>query len=175
MSPLTLMLFRAVHILVGVTWVGAIVFMAVFLMPTLDALGPARGPVLRELTVVRRLPVFLMAGMLLTLLSGIGLYWFDSAGFTSKVWLASGQARTLGLGAVFAILTGIVGMTVSAPSAKKLGGLTGAVQAAGQPPTPEQAAEMNRLRGRLAGATKLSAVLLLLATLAMAIARYVPA
>jgi uncharacterized RDD family membrane protein YckC len=47
------------------------------------------------------------------------------------------------------------------------------VQAAGRPPSPDEAAAIQRLQARLASAALVVAVLLLLATAAMALARYV--
>jgi hypothetical protein len=44
----------------------------------------------------------------------------------------------------------------------------------GGPPTPEEQAEMKRLQGRMSVASQFVTLLLVLATAAMAIARYVP-
>jgi hypothetical protein len=64
-------------------------------------------------------------------------------------------------------------MGVAAPVGKRLGVLAAAVQAEGGP-TADEAAEMQRLQPRLASASTWVAILLLLATAAMAVARYVP-
>jgi hypothetical protein len=65
-------------------------------------------------------------------------------------------------------------MAINSPTAKRLAALAGAIRAAGGPPTAEQAATMQRLQARLRAAMNAAAVLLLLATAAMAVARYVP-
>lgn len=173
MSNGTLLFLRLVHIVLGVFWVGSVTFIALFLMPSLRGAGPASGAVMQQLTQIRRLPLWLMAASILTLLSGIGLYWHDSAGFSSSTWLGSGQGRMLGLGGVLAITASVVGMAVNNPAAKQLGALTAGVQAAGRPPSPDEAAAIQRLQARLASAGLFVAVLLLLATAAMALARYV--
>ena len=67
-----------------------------------------------------------------------------------------------------------MGRTINAPTAKKLGDLGASVRAAGGPPSAEQAAEMQRLQGRLAGAMKVAAVLVVATAALMAVARYVP-
>lgn len=164
---------RFVHVVVGVCWVGALVFIAFFLLPAIRAAGPGGGAVMQHLTQVRRMPTVLLVGGLLTILSGLGLYWNDSAGFASKAWLASGPGRTFGLGAVLAIVVLVIGATVNSPTAKRIGALGGEIRAGGGAPSAEQAARMQRLQGRLSNALRLTAVLLLLATTAMSVARYV--
>jgi uncharacterized membrane protein len=172
-SLATVQLLRVVHVLIGVLWVGAIVFMAVFLMPGVRAAGPAGGAVMQQLMQARRLPRWLMTAAILTILSGIGLYWVDSAGFRSA-WLGSGPGRVFGLGGAFAIVAAILGMVVNSPTAHRRTALAARVQGSGRPPAPDEAAEMQRLQARLGWATSVVAGLLVLATLAMAVARYVP-
>ena len=172
-SPFTLYLLRLLHIVVGVFWVGSVLFIAALLVPSLRAAGPAGGAVMRHLVEGRRMPIWLMAAAILTLLSGVALYWVDSAGFQSA-WLGSGPGRTFGLGGVLALAGGILGGAVNAPTARRLGEVAAGAQAAGRPPTPDEAAEIARLQTRLNRTTNAVAVLLLLAAAAMAVARYVP-
>ena len=173
MSPALLYALRFTHIVVGVFWVGTIFFVAFYLLPTMRAVGPAAGPVMQELTQVRKLPTALLVAGILTVLSGLTLYWNASAGFRSKEWLASGTGMTFGLGAVLAIVVLVIGSAVNSPTAKRIGALGASIRAAGAPPTPEQAAQMQALQNRLYNAQRLTAVLLLLATAAMSVARYV--
>jgi uncharacterized membrane protein len=164
---------RILHIVVGVFWVGTVVFMAAFLSPSVRAAGPAGGAVLQQLMGARRLPLWLMGAMAVTLLSGLGLYWRDSAGFQSA-WLGSGTGKTFGLGAVVAFGASIVGVAVNMPTGRRLAEITGRLHSAGRPPTPEEQATLAALQARLAKASVIVATLLVLATLLMAIARYVP-
>jgi uncharacterized membrane protein len=173
MSTSGLLFLRLLHIVLGVFWVGSVTFVALLLLPSLRAVGPAGGAVMQQLTQVRRLPVWMMVAAILTVLSGLGLYWYDSAGLSSSTWLASGSGRTFGLGGVLAIVAVVIGMTVNNPAGKKLGALAAQLQAAGRPPSPEEAATIQRLQERLAKAAVTVAMLLLLATAAMALARYV--
>jgi uncharacterized membrane protein len=169
----TVYLLRIVHVAIGAIWVGTVVFIAAFLVPSIRAAGPAGGAVMRQLMQARRLPLWIMAAALLTVLSGLALYWRDSAGFQSE-WLASGPARVYGLGAVCAILAVGVGVAVNSPSARRLGELSARVQATGRPPAPDEVAAIQRLQTRLGRGSIGAAVLLVLATVAMAVARYVP-
>lgn len=172
MNPTTIVLLRIVHILFGVFWVGSLLFMARFLMPSLRAVGPAGAPIMQQLTQVLKMPVYLTTAGGLAVLSGIALYWHDSGGF-QRVWLESPTGRVFGLGGLLAITGLIVGLTINKPAATQMTELAMAIGKAGGKPTPEQAAEMKRLQGRLYSATQVIAGLLLLATTAMAIARYV--
>jgi uncharacterized membrane protein len=170
---LPLYALRILHIVVGVFWVGTVVFMAAFLAPSVRAAGPAGGAVLQQLMGIRRLPLWIMGAMVVTLLSGLGLYWRDSAGFQSA-WLGSGAGRAFGLGGAVAIAASILGMAINMPTARRLTEISGRLQAAGRPPTPEEQAALGALQARLSRASVVAAVLLVTATLLMAIARYVP-
>lgn len=171
MSPGIIVLLRVLHIVGGVFWVGTALFIAAFLVPSLRAAGPAAGPVMSHLTQVRRLPIWMMIGMSVTLIAGFLLYWADArAG--GPAWLGSGPGRTFGIGAVFALAGGLVGMVVTAPTGKKLGALGAALAAARRAPTPDELAALEALQRRLATAAALVAVLVVLATVAMAVARY---
>lgn len=167
-----MVLLRVVHIVSGVFWVGAALMLVGFLMPAVRDLGPKGGPFMAHLTQERKLPLWIMAASILTVLSGFGLYWRLSNGFSSE-WMHSGAGRVFGIGGALAIVSLVVGMLVNSPTAKRLGALSAALQGAGGPPSPEQAAELARLQRRLYLASIESAVLLTLATAAMACARYV--
>ena len=169
----TIHLLRVLHVGAGVFWVGSVLFIAMFLVPALRSVGPAGGAVMRDIVEGRKLPLWLMAASLVTILSGIGLYWVDSDGFQSA-WLASGPGRTFGLGGVLALISAVLGMAINAPTARRLGQLGAALRAEARQPTPEEAARMEQLQTRLNRVTLAVAVLLALATLAMAVARYVP-
>jgi uncharacterized membrane protein len=171
MSLALLIFMRLIHIVLGVFWVGAVTFIAFLLFPTIRDSGPAGGTVMQRL-MARGVNLALMAAAILTVLSGLGLYWYDSAGFSSTEWLASGPGRTFGLGAVLAFIGIGIGMGVNSRAAKQLGALMARIQGAGRPPTPDETAAIERLQGRLGKGGVATAVLLLLAAAAMAVARY---
>jgi uncharacterized membrane protein len=169
----TLFLLRLIHIVLGMFWVGAVVFLTVFLLPSIRAIGPSGGAIMEQLSVVRKLPVFMMAAAALTVLSGIGLYWRDSAGFTSA-WMHSGQGMMFGTGGVLGILGAAVGMSVTSPQGKRMAELAAQMRSAGAPPRPDLLAAMQKLQAAIARSTSVVVVLLVLAVCAMAVARYVP-
>jgi hypothetical protein len=165
-----IIVLRVLHIVGGVFWVGVAIFVAAFLGPALRAAGPAGGVVMGPLA--RRLPLAMMISMSVTLIAGFLLYWAN-ARTGGSAWLGSGPGRTFGLGGVLALAGGVVGMVVNAPTGRKLGALGATMAAAGRAPTTDELATMQALQRRLATAATVVAVLLVLATVAMAVARYV--
>ena len=174
MSDLILLyVLRILHIAVGVFWVGSVVFLSAFLTPSIRAAGPAGGAVMQQLMGARRTPLWLMAASIITLLSGIGLYWHDSGGFQSD-WLGSGPGRTFGLGGALGIVAAVIGMAVNSPTARQMATIIADAQAAGRPPSADEQATMARLQARLSSVSKVTSIMLVLATMLMAVARYVP-
>jgi uncharacterized membrane protein len=110
---------RLLHILLGVFWAGGAFVTASFLLPSAQAAGPGAGPMMRQLIVVRKMPVVIMFTAILTVLSGFGMYWYDNSRSNGS-FARSAQGMTLGLGGVVALLTLGVGMGVITPAGKKL-------------------------------------------------------
>ncbi len=171
MHPLVLAVLRSFHVVAGGFWLGAVLYNAAFLLPATRAAGPAGGQVMKEIVQVRRLPRFMNGAVLITLLTGLALFWWASSGFTGA-WFTTGVGIGWSLGGGFAIATALLGQLVNAPTARKFGALAASAQAAGGPPAPETLVEMQRLQMRLYRATVLGAVLLVFATSFMAAARY---
>ena len=162
---------RAAHILAASFWVGGAVLNTVFLIPSVMAAGPAGGQVMREMAQVRRLPVFMNTVMLVTLLSGLWLYGWNSGGFR-LAWITSGAGMSFTFGALCAFASAAVGHFVILPTVKRVNQLGAAMAAAGGPPAPERAAEMGALQRRMLGGAQAGTALVVIATLAMAVARF---
>ena len=161
---------RLLHILSGAFWYGAVIFSVRFLMPSLRAVGPAAGPVMAQLNQ-RKMSVALMGAAFVNLGSGIWLMVIVSGGAPGE-WMKTGMGRTIGAGAACAILAMIVGMIVNPPAVRRMGQIAAAAAQRGGPPSPEEAAEVQRLQKRMASANVFVAILLTLAVSAMAVARY---
>jgi hypothetical protein len=170
-NALMMIALRVIHILGGVFWAGAAFFAALFLLPSMHDAGPAAGPVMRQLIGVRRYPtvVSIIAGF--TVLSGLGMYWYNGS-HSNGAWYKSVPAMTYGLGGLAAILTMGVAGGILTPTAKKLGQVGGAIAAAGGPPSGEQTKTMAALQARMAMGTRLAAALLHITVLTMSVARY---
>jgi hypothetical protein len=167
------LLARFVHVVAGVAWAGALIFIGWFLTPAIRASGPAGGALMQQLVRVQRLPVYLMTLMALTILSGLSLFWLDISAF-GQAWMHTGAGRTFSAGGALAILVAIFGMAVNVPASKKLGAIMASIHESGSQPSAEQAAEVGRLQNRLYRAGQVAAVLILLAVICMGVARYVP-
>ena len=160
---------RLLHIVAGVFWVGAAVFMAFFVLPTARAAGPEGGRFVARLG--RRMGPVLGVAMLLTVIPGFMMYGRLSAGF-NRAWVTSRPGLALAAGAVAAILAIVIGVAVNAPAVAKIGALQKSVAAQGGSPNPAQTAQLAAWQARVERATQIVAVLLLFAVGAMAVARY---
>lgn len=163
MHLLTILL-RLVHIVGGVIWVGALVFIATFLGPSVRDAGPEGGKVMAQLQR-RHLLEIIPAIAVLTVLSGLWLYWRFTGGFDPQA-SRSPAAMTYGVGGVLAIVALGLGLGVLRPTMQRVGLLA-------QHADPQQAPELQRLRKRGAKTGQVIAVLLLLAAACMAVARYI--
>jgi len=167
MSYLVIVL-RLLHIISGVFWVGAGLVMFFFIGPTLGATAEAGQKFAQHLMAQTRFTAIMTISAVLTVLAGASLYWIDSDGLSSA-WMHSGAGLGFGLGAFFALIGFIFGMMV--------GNTNGALAKLGMKiqgkPTPEQLTQIGALRKRLSVVSPINAYSLLIATLFMAIARYV--
>lgn len=166
-------LLRVIHIVFGVIWVGGVFTLAAFVVPSARAIGPAAGPMMGQLTQVRQMPKWLVIAGFLTIAAGFWLYWHASVGADPR-WMASGPARTYGIGAVLALIAWFMGMTMNAPLAKRMSAMGAKIAASGAPPTADEKAQLSAMQARLGTLSVVGAALLILATMTMAVARYVP-
>lgn len=167
---LGMIILRILHIGLGVFWAGAMFFFVIWLEPSVRAIGPAGGALMAQLKQ-RGYLSWMPAIAAFTILSGLALYWLVGRG--NPTWMASPPAMTLGLGAVCAIVALIIGVSVMRPTALRVLALGAAAMQADGPERDRLLAQMNPLRDRLRTAARWIAVLLALAVLAMATARYI--
>jgi hypothetical protein len=170
-GQILMLVLRLIHILAGVFWVGAAITLAGFVLPSVRAGGPAAGSFMREIGR-RKLPPSITLAALFTILSGVGLYWRQSA-LSNGTWARSPMGITIGIGAVFALVAGILGGTFARSTGTRLMVLGQEIMATGGPPSGLQREEMERLQDRLIRITSFLVVLLVIATAMMAIGRYV--
>jgi hypothetical protein len=107
----------------------------------------------------------------LTMLAGAVLYLRDSGGL-QLAWITSNVGLGFTIGALAAVAGSIEGGAVLGPTGEKLGKLSAEIQTQGKPPTPEQQAELAKLNAKMNSGGLLSTILLTIALLAMATARY---
>jgi hypothetical protein len=168
-----MVVFRILHILAGVLWVGSVFLFVVYVQPSVAAIAPAGAPFMAELLGRRRLVDRIVALGVTTVVAGLFLYWHDWHVYASfGDWIGSrfGASLTIGFVAAAAALT--VGISITRPGVGRLLALGRQAAASDGPPPPEIAAEMAAVQGRLRRAARTSLALLLLSVLAMAVARY---
>lgn len=160
-----LVILRIIHIFAGVLWVGASYTMALFVTPTVKALGADGQKFMQTMAetgkVSRRLG---MAGGL-TLLSGLLLYGLLFHGLAP---LNTGTGLALTLGGLFGILAGFIG--------GRTGRYVKAIQAhaaqlaAG--PNPEVQGKIATLQEQMARNGALATILMTLSLLGMVLSEY---
>jgi len=169
MDPLLIVL-RVVHVVGGVFWAGAILFVVHFLEPAVRDAGPDGAKVMQGLRKRHYLEVVPVTA-LLTLVSGYALYWrtfgslFPGPG-------ASGPELALGLGGFASLVAFVIGVTLLRPSALRIGTLGAEMAEASGERKAVLQEDLGRLRLRMRKSGRVVGALLGLAILAMAVGRY---
>lgn len=171
MELYVILFLRVLHVVAGVLWAGAAIVYLTHVKPAVQLIGPA-GPMFMQAYIGRRkYPLFMQASSILCVAAGVVLFWYASGGL-SMDWLTSGPGLGFTIGAAAGLLSFFLGALFIGPRAGRLGQLGQAVAAAGGPPSAAQAEEMHRLEVEIARYENIEFVLLVIALLTMATARY---
>jgi uncharacterized membrane protein len=171
MNVYLILFLRIVHILAGSLWVGGAVAYFAFVGPSVKASGPAGGQFMQQFMERRKYPIYMTIASALTILAGVPLYLFASGGLQLS-WITSGPGVVFTIGAVVSIVVFFLGTLMLKPRAERMGALGKEIGMAGGPPSPAQVAELQQLDRELAQIELADFVLLMIATLTMATARY---
>jgi uncharacterized membrane protein len=172
-SVVYMVVFRIVHILAAVLWVGSVFLFVVYVQPSAAAIAPAGAPFMTELLGKRRLVDRIIALGLVAVVGGLFLYWHDWHLYDSfGSWVGSRFGAAITVGMVASLIALGIGVFVTRPNVQRLLARGRQVAESGGPPSPEIAAEMGAIQGRLKVFARVSLGLLLLAVLAMSTARY---
>jgi uncharacterized membrane protein len=166
----TMVLLRLLHVGLGVFWVGTMIFNAAFLGPSVRDAGPDGAKVMAGI-MQRRFMDIMPIVALITVLSGLWLYWKASGGL-QPAYVHSAPGITFAVGGVLGIIAYAVGITVVRPSMMNAVRLGPTVAQASPAERDALAARVQAYRARAMGAGKVVAVLLGLAAAAMGVARY---
>jgi hypothetical protein len=163
-------ILRILHIFGGVFWVGAAWLVTFFVSPAAQSLGADGGKFMTTLMSRYRLPLYISVSAVITLVAGFILYYtrFISLGLAS-----TSSGMVFGLGGILGLVGGVIGGAVVGTTTTKLAALGGEIGRSGKPPTADQAAQLTALQSRLQTASLWNAIIVTLALLAMAVARYV--
>jgi uncharacterized membrane protein len=168
-----MVVLRLVHILAGVLWVGSVFLFVVYVQPSAAAIGPAGAPFMAELLGKRRLVDRIIAIGATAVVAGLLMYWKDWHNFASfGDWIGSHSGLAFTIGGLAAISALGIGVFGTRPNVQRLLARGREVAASGGPPTPEVAAEIGALQGRLRTLARVSLGLLIVAVLLMSTARY---
>jgi uncharacterized membrane protein len=168
-----MLVFRILHIMAGVLWVGAAFLFVGFIGPSAAEVGPSAGPLL-SVAVHKRKVTKVITGLGMVTVTAGWILWIKDLSLAGSLgdWVGSRFGLVLTIGAVLATIAAFEGALGVGRNVERLVGVGDAVAASGGPPSPEQAAEMGRLQAELKTHGQLDLVLLLLAFLAMSTARY---
>lgn len=166
-----LIVLRLLHVVGGVVWVGGVCMMHFVLLPASAQAGPGAGPVMAAIPQ-QRLFRWMPWIAVVTMLAGVRLLAIASGGFTTA-WFLTWPGHTYAVGALLAVLGFTIAMLVSRPSGMRAGELIAQLaSAANDAERARLQAEIAAARGRATRFGGLSTMMLLTATVAMAIARY---
>jgi hypothetical protein len=170
-STVLFLLLRAAHVLLAVLWVGATAFTTFLLMPALQDLGPAAGPVMAAL-MRRKLSAFMASLGGLTVVTGLYLYYRFTGGFDPSLSGSMG-ARVFGMGGLAGIVALILGGAIIARNTKKMDALGARLASVPEEERAAIAAEIAAARQRVVTYSRIVIALQMIAVVCMAIGHYV--
>lgn len=162
---------RLFHVISAVLWFGGLTMLVMFIVPAIDASGPIGQQFMQQLMRHTKVAVYMPVVGLLTVLSGLSLYWRNSS-ISAGAFASSIPGMTYGTGGLAGIIGLIVGIIMIGRSVGEMGRIGAAIGQSGGPPSSAQGQRMAILRARIETGNKIVWALLLVAVTAMAIARY---
>ena len=171
MSIAFLILLRFVHVMSSFCWAGGAVVNYLFVEPTARDLAPDGTKFVQHLVNKRKFSIFMAINSTLTVASGALLLWQLTRGQFSA-YIQTGPGLGFAVGSMVGIAVYLVGMFGIKPRAEQLGKIGAEVQAAGGPPSPEQAARLQKLDREMSSFSRIDFWLVLLSLTLMATSRY---
>jgi len=168
--PYELIALRLLHVVGGIFWVGGGLYSTIFIMPAMAKAGPAAGPIFAELQR-RKLFTVLPLVAIGTMLSGLRLLWIVSGGFTAA-YFASASGLTFAIGAAASIIGFLVAMFISRPASVAMGPLAASIPTLSGEARVAAEARLETLKSRASVGTAAAVLLLTVAAITMAVARY---
>ena len=166
-----LIVFRLVHVVPAMMWLGGAVIGGFFLQPAAAALGPTGQSFMEYLIKRRRMGVFFPVVATSTILGGAALYWVDSGGLQFG-WITSPSGMAFTIGGVAALAAFVGGLVLIGPGIAEQNAVHAELARGDGVPTDDQRRRLARAEGRQRLAGRIDMPLLLLAALTMAVARY---
>ena len=163
-----MLLFRLLHVFAGVLWVGGVILIALFIQPTVRAIGPAGGQFMGHLLTKTSIASYFPAVAGINVVAGLFLFWRNTT--AGGHWGGTRQGMTISFGALAAIIAFIVGGVMIGKSMSEIAKI---LRASGGPPQGEAATRLAGYQARIQRGTKIVLPLLIIAVFTMAVGRYV--
>jgi hypothetical protein len=172
MDPVMIVL-RLFHVVGGALWFGSAFLFAGFFGPAAAETAPSSGAIMSNVIKKRRVAKVLAGLAITTVIAGWLLWVKNAMGYPSVMdWVTSSFGLVLTIGGVAATAAAYFGITGIGNNVERLVEIGDEVAASGGPPTPEQGARMAHLGAEIQKHSKIDLVLLFIAVIAMATARY---
>src|SRR4051812_47892482 len=110
-----LIILRIIHIVCAILWAGGVIYLAMFIVPAVKALGPDGGKFMQQLSRTNNMPLIMTLTATFTVVGGILLIERLSGGFTPE-WFGTPHGIVLSTGATFAIIAYLIGLFVNRPT-----------------------------------------------------------
>jgi len=123
MNATLFLIVRAAHVTAAAVWIGSHIFSTFMLMPAVESSGPSGGQVMMRINQ-RGIVTYMFSVALLTLLSGMVLFWRFTGGFDPAV-AATHAGIAFGFGGTAGVLAGVIGGGVIGRSAKRAAAIAG--------------------------------------------------
>jgi uncharacterized membrane protein len=168
-----MIVFRFLHILAGVLWVGSAFLFVGFIGPSAVEVGPSALPLLAAAVKKRKVAKVITGLGGVTVLAG-WILWLKNMSLYPSLgdWVTSSFGLVLTIGGVLATISAFVGAIGVGRGVERLVDLGLEIEAAGGPPSPEQQSRLDHLSASLERHGKTDLLLLLLAVTTMATERY---
>jgi hypothetical protein len=168
-----MLVFRFLHIVSGVLWVGSAFLFVGIIGPSAAEVGPSAGPLLHAAVKTRKVAKVITGLALVTVLAGWVLWLRNMDQYPSVGdWVSSDFGLGLTIGGVLATISFFLGYFGVGQNVERLVDVSDEVAESGGPPSPERQSQIQHLQAQLEKFGKIDLVLLLLAVTAMATARY---
>jgi uncharacterized membrane protein len=164
--------FRLIHILGGIFWVGSALTFFYFVQPSVIATAPGSQRFLLHLQRSRRLSDVTLAAAILNVAAGLILIWRDSDGLRTEWLFGPGLGFTVGASA--AIVALILFAFIGYPHTRRVLAIGSTLADEQRPPTEAEGATLASSRRLLAQLAIWVPILLIVAAASMATARNWP-
>jgi uncharacterized membrane protein len=168
-----MLIFRFLHIVAGVLWVGSVFLFVGFIGPSAAEVAPS-GQRLLTAAVKKRKVGRVIAGLAITNVLAGWTMWLRNMSIYGSLgeWVSSRFGLVITIGGVLATIAALLGTLVVGPTVERLIDAGNEIAMSEDPPTVQQRAQVDQLGKRLRKYGMVVLTLLLLTVTAMATASY---